>query len=364
MGVVHESQRQIAIGTIPQTDFLTPTDTADSTKFVRLEVMDTDFGKLTPQVSDNQGDAHGYEEATDQYLESWDAEAPHNLALSSEQAGRILLLLFGAVVTTQPDAAGAPQVYQHVFTPMDISNARQLPATTLIEVVGTALNRKFPSMCMENFSMKGDGMKRIETSFQLRGSGKEITPSGLSVAQMKARLLSGLHYFFNSQATITIADAVTLANAIAYGANRRHNNWEFGWNNQFLSDEGYFPGAGRFQTTGNAESGAVRSELLVGRRVPSGSLNVRFQDQSEEHAALKSRKKLDWKLELTGSVIQAAFKHKLTFQAHQIQYEMVELGKSNGGLITSQIKPKFLVDPASGQWVTATLMNNIPSYTV
>ena len=359
---MHKSQRVILIGSKPQADFLTAIATADPTNYVRLEVMDADFAKLTPKTSDNSEDATGYEQATEQYLESWDAEAQHSLAVSSEQIGRVLLLLFGSVVTTQPDEEAAPNVYQHVFKPMDVSSARQLPATTLVEILGTALNRKHPSMCVKNFSMKGDGLKRVESSFQFKGSGKEITPSGLSVTQAKARLLTGLHYFFNSQATLTLADAVTLANAVAYGANRRHNNWEFGFDNQFIEDEGYFPGADRFQTDGDATTGATRTELLVGKRTATASVNVRFKDQSEELAALKSQKKLDWKLVLTGALIEATYKHKLTFEAHQLQYETVELSAGGSGLVNAQIKPKIEVNPSNGDWVTATLINNVPSY--
>jgi hypothetical protein len=359
---MHETQRMILIGDKPQDDYLTPIDTADETNFVRLEVTDKDFGKLTPQTSDNEDDAHGFEQATEQYLEGWNFEKSHGLAVSSEQIGRILLLIFGSVVTTQPDAVGAPNVYQHVFKPADISTSRQALATTGIEILGTALNRKHPSLCMKNWSIKGDGQKRIESNFSFIGSGKEVRPSGLSVAQAKARLLTGLHYFFNSQAKVTIADAGTLANAVNYGATRRHNTWDFGFENKFAEEEGYFPGGDQFQTTGDTTSGATRTELLIAKRAATASLDVRFKDQGEEHAALLAQKKLDWKTVLTGGLIEAAFKHKLTLEAHQLQYTMVELTPASSGLINAKITPKLEVNPSTGDWLTATLINSTPSY--
>lgn len=359
---VHESQRQILISKTPQADYETPTATGVPANFVQLQVTDKNLSKYDPITSDNADDAHGSEFATEEYLEGWDAEAQHHVALSSEVIGRLLLLAFGSVTTTQPDAVGAPTVYKHVFTLQDPNvSGRQLPTTSLIEIVGTALNRLLPSNVLESLSLKGDGIKRVDAGFQLIGSGKVTEPSGLSVSQALAQRESGLHYFFNSQATAKIADAGTLANLVNYGTAKRFNSWEWGINNNHMKEEGYRPGAGKFQTANDATSGAIRSECEFGIRQLMGSMVTRLLSQSDEMAALKARKDLDWSLVLKGALIAATFYHQLTIHYAKTKYETIELGSSNG-LVTQQIRVKPFDDGSTLNVVSAELINTIASY--
>jgi hypothetical protein len=362
MGTVHESQRQILISGVPQADYDTPTDTTDPTDYVQLQVTDKNMSKYEPMTSDNAEDAHGSEFATEEYLEGWDAEAQHNIALSSEMIGRLLLLAFGSVVTTQPNSVTAPTVYQHVFTLQDPTVSRQLPTTSLIEIIGTALNRQLPSNVVDNLSLKGDGAKRVDTSFQLIGSGKVVEPSGLSVAQALAQRQSGLHYLYNSQATAKISDAGTLANLVNYGTAKRFRSWEFGINNNHLKEEGYMPGADKFQSAADRTSGAIRAECLFGIRQLMASQVSRLLSQSDEMAALRARKALDWALVLKGGLIAATYYHQLTIHCPKVRYETVELSSGNG-LVTQQIKMKPFDDGTGLNPVTATLVNTVQSYT-
>lgn len=366
MSIVHESQRRRAILKRPQADYNTPGDTTDLTKWVGFEATDKNFATLTPKVSDNTEDSTGRDQPTQEFLESWDAESPIDFGVSSEMIGYILLLVFGQVTTTQPDSVGAPTVYQHVFTPVDPAVAHQLLTTSLVEIVGSAINRLLPSMAAEDFSLKGDGDKRIEGSVKLRGSGRETTPSGLVVADMDTVALTGQHFFFNSQAQLAISDAVTLANAVNYYQNgRRMATWQFGVNNKPLSEEGYVPGAGKFQDDTDWTTGAVRSELLFGKREFTASTMVRLLSQSDEHAALKTRKLLDWLLTLRGALITAVgptkYYHQLKIEAPRVRYNVVEY-KPQNGLIYCDVQPK-LFDAAGSNPLAVTLQNTVASYT-
>jgi hypothetical protein len=304
MPEVHESQRLFAISARPQDDYDTPTDTSDEANFVALQFTDKDFARLTPGVEDNAEDAHGSEFAGEEYLEDWDVEAPHSIALSSEIIGYLLYLAFGSVVTDQPSAINHPLVFRHVFTLLNHNTTRQLPVASLAEIIGTAHNVLHPSMLLKMLSMSGDGRKRITCSTQFHGSGREIQPSGLSYAQIKALVdAQNLHYFFNSQAKATIADAGTLLNAENLSAVRKFRSWEWAINNNPDTDNGYAPGADKWQTAGDATSGAVRAEMLNGLRQLTASQVVRLRSDSEERAALKARKPLNWLLELTGGLI-------------------------------------------------------------
>jgi hypothetical protein len=357
---VHRSQRAFAIGEFPQDDYDTPVDASDETNFVGLSVVGDPYGQQTPVVSDNAEEAHGSEFATEEFLEGWDTQAPLNIGCSSEQIGRFLLLATGNVVTTQPAAISDPTVYQHVFTLQDPTVSRQLPVASVVEVVGAALNRLHPSMLLGQLGLSGDGIKRIEAQAQFNGTGATTTPSGLTVADMETIRQTGLHYFFNSQAHATIADAGTLLNAVAYGALKRFNSWSWGLNNNPLLEEGYRPGSDKYLTAGDATSGAVRAELLFGLRAITASQLVRLQSQADELAALKSRKDLDWKLELIGGTISNAYKHKLAIELTRVRYSTVELGSSQGGLVTQQINMKPF--GSNTGVMSITLTNTVQSY--
>jgi hypothetical protein len=352
---VFETQRLYAMSNRPQANYETATETAVPANFVGVKFTDKDFSRLSPATSDDSEDAHGSDFPHEEYLERWDVESPHSIAMSVEEIGRFLLLACGSVVTTALTVAPAPLVYQHVFTLQDANVSRQLPVVSLVELIGNAHNVLHPSMLLKMLSLKGDGAKRIDTTVQFHGSGKEIAPSGLSYAQVKALLQGGLRYFFNSQAKATVADEITLANAVDYGATRGLNSWELGINNNPMLDDGFRPGSDRWQTTGDPDSGQIRAEMLFGKREVTSSMVTRLRDQTERNA-LKARKKLNWKLELIGGTITGAHKRKLTAEMPNVRYDAVDI--AGGGLMTQQIRMRSFGDAP----VTFTLVNTIPSY--
>jgi hypothetical protein len=348
----HIQQRRFAIGRIPQDDYLTPNDEADLIEFI---CKDKNLANYTVATQDNMDHSTGVEQATEQWLMSHDVARQVEFDVSSEQLGRILLLVFGAVVTTQPDEIAAPTVYQHVFSMMNAETSRQLPATSLLEVVGSAINRLFPSMVAESFGLSGDAINRISGTCALRGSGKYVSPSGLAFPDP----LGLLHYFYNSQVGLTVDDAGVITN---YGNQKRINSWEFGATNELLAEDGYRPGAALFQTADPA-SGALRSECLFGKRGFTMGYNVRLNSESEELAALRSQKLLKPQVDLIGPKIGAtAFNHKLTILGEKSPYEAVETGERNG-IVTLNLKPKMLYDRDLDKIVTATLINEVESYT-
>lgn len=362
MATVHEDQRRYAISKVPQTDYDTATDTAVPANFVQLVAMDKNMAKHSVATGDNKGEANGYEQATEEWALTHDTDRSLDVGVSSEQIGRLLLLQFGSVTTTQPDAVTAPTVYQHVFKPQDRNVSRQLPAATLIEIIGSVLNRKFPSMAAGTLSIKGDAMNRISASMGLRGSGAVVMPSGMTNAQWETIALANQHYLFNSQAKLTIADAGTLLNTIDYGSVKRLESWEFAGNNNPIADDAFRPGANKFQDANDPTSGALRSEMLFGTRDWTMNFMARLLSQSDELAALRSRKKLDALIELVGARIGVTtFNHKLSIHAPKVSYTTVDLGAKNG-LITVQITPRIFFDTATNQDATVTLINETPSY--
>jgi hypothetical protein len=366
MSIAHIQQRQFAISRIPQDDYATPTapNTGVPLNMVELLVKDKNLAGYQVQTRDNKGYSTRNDFPTEQWILSHDVNRSVEFEPASDSLGRILMLALGSVATTQPDAVNAPGAYQHVFIPQDPNISRQLPATTLVEQVGNAVNALYPSCVVENLSLKGEGIDRITSTFSFRGSGKRTTPSGIVFAAGAGNQVTpatDMKYFFNSQVALTIADAGTLANGTQYGTAKRLESWEINIENQLLADDGYRPGSTDFQNPGDTTSGAIRSECLFGERAITGAFVVRVDSASDEYAALKAQKPLDFKVVLTGPVIAAAVHHKLTIESPLMAYEAIEYGDKNG-IVTLQIKPKFLYDVVTGRIIEITLVNETESY--
>lgn len=358
---VLENERRFARSKIPQINYLTATDASVIANFKELLVSDKNLAKTETKAVDNKDESTGHQQATEEYKTVHDTSRATERRVCSEEAGRDLLLAFGSVATTQPDAANAPTVKKHKFKPMDLTLSKQLPAMTLIEVVGGAINRLLPSMIVEDYSLKGDGYDHIRQTMNLRGSGKLVEPSGIDAEDIAE--LTGLHFFTNTQVKLTIADSGTLDNDTDYGAARGLESWDFGIKWNLLAEEGYRPGAALYQMANDPDSGAIRSECLVSGYELSMSIVARLFAQSDQLAALRAKKKLDVLLEQIGAQIGAtAFNHKLTVHAPKVSYDMVELGAKNG-LVTVQLKPKIFFDTTSGDDATVELVNNVASYT-
>jgi hypothetical protein len=369
MTIAHIQQRQNAMSRIPQTNYATATapNTGGSLNFVEVPLKDQNFANKTVQTQDNRGYATRNDFPTDQWLLSHDVERAIEYDVDTDTLGRMLYLALGSVVTTTPNAVGAPTARQHVFKPQDPNVSRQLPATTWVEQVGAALNRLFPSCVCDNFNIRGEGIQRIMSAFSLRGSGKEVEPSGVVFATdgtNNVRPATGLKYLFNSQVEVTVADAGTLSNAVNYGATKRLESWGLSYQNTPLGDIGYRPGSTDFQTAGDVESGAIRSECLFGDRSIVPEFVARLDSTSNERAAMRSQKSLDWRALLTGPVIggAAALHHSLSIRTRINRYSAVDLG-NQGGILTVAVRPTALWDLTTAEILEIILVNETTSYT-
>jgi len=357
----HKQERRFARSKIPQANYQTATDVTQAANIKELLVQDSNLAKHEVRAEDNKEESHGHFQPTEDYVTECDSSRQCEIAISAEEVGRDLLLAFGSDTVTQPDAVNAAAVRKHKFSPMDLGVSKQGPAITLVEIVGAAIDRLFPSMVAEGLSLKGEGLKRVTESLSLRGSGKVATPSGITADDVIE--LAALHCFTNSQVKLTIADAGTIANGQIYGAANRLDNWGFELKNNLLAAEGYVPGAGLYQTPNDPESGAIRSECLIESQEFMLNLTARLASQSQELAALRSRKKLDIEILLIGGKIDNTnFNYQLRIHAPLVKYEAVELGEQNK-IVTVQLKPKLFFDAASDYAASIELINKVTSYT-
>jgi hypothetical protein len=359
----HEQERRYLRSKIPQSNFLTATPTAQANNYKEMLVRDSNIINQQVLTEDNRSESTGRFQPTDEYKTVCDTSGQKEVSVCAEEAGRDLLLAFGSVATTTPDAVNAATVRRHKFTVQDLAASKQAPAMTLIEFIGSLLNRKIPSLVVENYGLKGEGTSRLVESLGLRGSGVIVEPSGLTTADIVE--LTGLHYFTHSMVKLVIADSVALSNAEDFSAGGNYlASWSFNLKKNLLADQGYIPGAGRYLTANDPSSGAVRSELLIQNYEMSMDYQARLLATSRALAALRSKQKLDAQIDIIGPQIGAtAFNYQLSIHAPRISYETVET-PTNNGMFMVGIKPKIFFDSASGVDVEVTLTNEVTSYTV
>ena len=356
----HIQQRRHARSKIPQTNYQTATDMTEADDRIELLVKDSNLTKHEVRTEDNKGDSHGHNWPTEDYVTENDTTVSHELRARADDIGRDLLDAFGTDTVTTPDGVGAPTARKHKFTPLDIAVSKQLPARTYVEIVGAGLDRLLPSMVCESLELKGQGSTHVSVSVSHTGSGKVTTPSGIAADDIEP--VGGQHHFTNSMVKLVISDAGTLANGLTYGAANRLDNWVFRVKNNLLKEQGYVPGDELFQTAGDPKTGMIRSELLVESQDFELELYARFASQSDQLAALRSRKQLDALLALTGPTIAAAQKIKLAVNAPRVRYEMVELGEKDK-VVHVQLKCKLFFDETLEYPASAELTNTITSYT-
>lgn len=351
---IYSFQRKFAVSKIPQTNYATPT--AGDANFKQVLVSDESFVSEQPNIANNRNYAKGSRQATESWLVNHDATVSFPFDICFEEIGRFLLLAFGKVVTTQPDAVNSPTVYQHVFSPMDPLVAAQPPVTTFIEQCGAALDALFPSVACQSLVLSGEGPQRLGAQFAGAGSGKKVSPSGIVIAA-----LANLHYAYQSQVKLTLDDGTVLTNAAT--APQRLNRWSFGVNNQLGLDDGFRPGAAAFQESGNPDSGEVRTEALFQDQSFDLSFNLRLLNDSVFLDALTAQTPIEAIVEITGPVIEDAFNNSLKIEAFKAPYRTINKQPRNG-LLSVDIVADVQYDTSVSKDVQVTLINNVASYLV
>jgi hypothetical protein len=360
MAAIHIQQRKLAIGRIPQTAYGTQTAVAAGA-FEELLVKDQNLAQYGLRTADNTGYSTTNDFPTDQWLLSHDVSRPYEMDLETAMVGRVLYGVMGGVATSQPSAGPDPTVYEHILSMQDPNTSRQLPVYSFAEIVGAGVNCLYRDGVFEGVKLMGEGINRASMSFTLRGSGKRVTPSGITWAT-HVNAATGKKYLFNSVCGLAVRDASTLANSFDYGALKRMESWSIELGNTLLAEDGYRPGSADFQTTGDVESGCIRSECLFGAKTVNMNFVIRLDSASDEYAKIQAQDDLDILLTLTGPTISNAYTHKLIGRITLQRYAAVEYGNKNG-IVTLNITAKPLFDVAASKIIQFTLTNTTASYT-
>ena len=353
-----QSALGVWLSRVPQTDYLTPTPN-EANAFIREEIKNPDLPNLQGSEKDNADYATGYAFATDSWNESWTLPLAWQMDLASQNIGRYLLAAMGRVTTTQPDAANAPNVYDHLFEPLDLATTVVMPAYSAGYQLAPAqggIDKKIPSLVAKSLKMAASGLAKLDGNVQWEGSGEEIETSGTVVGTHVQEIQGAMNYFFSKQSELIQTD-LDGTNPVNHKCELK--SWNFGVENEFAENDWGCPRS----LDDNTELGALRSHYLLIRQKFMIDWLMKMRANSPEHIAMKNRTPLKVIAKMIGGVIEGAFKHTLEITNHLVKYTTKE-DTFEDGFAHVKITPKSLFNVSENKIVQVKLRNNVPSYLV
>ena len=302
---------------------------------------------------DTDGDefGKGHEFETRQNLLAWDAKAKRSCKATAEMLGWVAAFGLGAVVDSQPNLPLNPTVYDHECTPLLAATSKQLASTSIIEKLSSFRQRKYTGVVINDFTISGEGTKFVDLEFNWIGSGAQT-----SNALAMPTIIPG-HFLWTHSSKLEIGP---------YGGafvdySSYLKKFSVKWNNNLLTDVGYFPGSG-YATVGDPTSGAIRGRLEMGKRMAEFSATV-LVSSDQMKADLEANAKLKAKLTLAGEVItggQPEVWQAVIDLAH-MKYSAVPVGFDNGQEVYN-ITAKVLYDDATSTPIKITVTNTDIAY--
>lgn len=318
----------------------------------KILVSDKNFMDVEPKTADDTEWSHGFNNATEQWLESHDTKVSHSMPGYIEEIVRPIKLAMGGYAVATP--SGGVLSKEHTMTPQDFNVSRQLQAVSYFEKLGIH-DILFPSVLVDGFNLKGNDLGVLMLDFGLQGSGKIINPSGVTVAT-HVQTPTNLRKLFNTQIGLEVTDGVT---PVTYGC--KYRSFDLSYKNSFLGEAGYKPGCNQYQIANDPTSGLVRSELMFDKQESEFNFEVDMEANSGELDAVIKQKPLNIILTATEGIIEGVIARKLTATMPKVYYRARKLGEGNG-VMRFQINAKVFTDVATGKSLEIKAVNEIATY--
>jgi hypothetical protein len=354
MGSDTDTSRGYAWGL--QTDYITQ-KTIAAAALTRIIASDDNTIDYSAKVNNDEGWAHGQNQATEQWIEAHDARVDHSMPAFIDELGRVFILNLGNYSVATP--GGGTTSKQHTFKPQDPFTSRQAKAVTYAETTGPGYNALMPRAVSDGFSLKADGLGIMTCDFGLQGAGV-VNPASSVVwngGTPTVTTPTNREKFFNTQIGVVATDATN--GAITYGC--RYRSFSANYKQTLLLDAGYKPGCGDFLTSGDFTSGIIRSELLFDKQMLDFTLEVDMATGSPELVLVQKQLPINIVLTAQGSLIEAAIKKKLIVTIPVAHYNTSKPSVKNG-IYTFNISGSAFFDYATSKLFQIDLINTIASY--
>lgn len=359
MGIA-ESNLQIAIGKLAQTDYLTSTAVTVSPAvlaYIELVMSSRNFIKKDVPKQTNKGYSTGQRIAT----EAWNAgrhltsfSMPFDMTF--QNIGTALLAAMGA---TTPSASGT--LFKNLFKLLDTRISQQLPAFTIIEHAAPSnggLNVKAPSMVAKSLKMSGDGAAKAKAVVDWVGSGEYVQPSGITWATHVQSIQGTQVPIYNTTAKLVRSDAPGGGNAVNK-ALCENLGWEIGVTNTFAEDD---YGCVRLFDPTDVSKGILASQMLLVDTEISSKFKFKLAQNSTEMALLENNAPLKLLFALLSTQTETAASHKLAFDMPLNKYKVLDHSAENG-FVYLTMEPETLYSVDAGKALEVELITDVQAYT-
>lgn len=329
--------------------------------------VNADMGVHEANSSDNAAQyGKGHEFATRDEKLSWNTSFTRTFQATTKILGWAFAFHTGNVTTTSL-GGGA---YNHVYEYLDpilatgfYGSARQLPVTTVYELVASNLLRIFPSMLVKTIEITGQQNDWVMLTLEMQGSGmhRRVSPSGFTFPGSTNPLTGGEGTLLRN-ASLLFEHGPSGSALSDFSCDVR--SFRFRSEYQLFEDDGYCPGSG-YLISGNARSGQIRNKLEVARRavvlefvVKAPSTNNQIFDRLEQSITMGAR------LTITGEQIgSSGFYHLCEIYVPQLRYRSVPIGADGDQIIYSVSTIVMYDDTELNPW-TARVRNQFSAYLV
>jgi hypothetical protein len=339
-----------------QTDYVTP-KTIAAAALTRILASDENTIDYTPQINNDEGVAHGQNQATEQWIEAHDARVDHTMPAYVDQLGRVFYLNLSNYAVATP--SGGTTSKEHTFKPQDPSVSRQGPAVTYAETTGPGWNVLMPRAVADGFSLKGDGKGIMTADFGLQGAGK-IDPASTATwtgGSPTVTTPTDREKFFNTQVGLVATDATN--GAVTYGC--RYRSFSVNFRQTLLLEAGYKPGCADFLTSGDYTSGIIRSAAEFDKQMLDFTFEVDMASGSPELLLVQKQLPINIVLTATGSLIEGAIKKKITITIPVAHYNTTKPSVKND-IYTFAISGSGFFDYSTSKLFEIKLINLVTTY--
>lgn len=301
-----EQERTIAFGVRKQTNISTQAIVGD---VWRLSRNDAGYTRRKP-ITENDAAYYGkgHEWATEVGLVSWQQAFSFKKDLSAEIIA--WASAFGLGVCTPTGGTGA-NIYTN--TPIGITTGLELPYFTWAEQQRSSdsiVDFAAVGCVVEGFLVEisyGPGRAASQITIDVIGCGLETTPSGYTFPASTAEKL------------LPSASVALTCNGTDYVTLKRLQSLKWGWKNNILVNQGFYPGSG------TDDGAAVCGRLMIGARVPILSFSALLTNASDEYTKLIGS--------TTGTCVitqtyDAASTYTATFA--KVGYSVIDIGDADG----------------------------------
>lgn len=259
-----------------------------------------------------------------------DAGGTVNFEVPTEDFGLIFKHLLGGVASAQPDASGSPTVYEHTFTPGDLTDMSLTVQKGVEKADGTvqAFTVSGAKVVSADFSIDQDGLLMCAVEFDGK---EEVTGTALASATYNEPTI-----FTYSEGSIEVDD-VSLANVRSVGSLKIMNN---------LLTQRYFLG----------NSGTKSQQTNVPFDQITGNLDVEFQNLTDFYNLFAADTAAKLELIFIGDAIDTAYNYELHITLADVRFEG-ETPKVSGPELVYQSIPFVGLDPSAGEAVTILYRN-------